>query len=473
MSIQLVARARDAGVIISPRDVFDHKSVAALAESAHLEQDRPDVLAELPGSAVGTVPLSPVAQWMLDRSSGGLRGGGVKRFSQALLLTAPADLTQDLLVRGLQVLLDRHGMLRARLVESDRVMEVLPPGSISAEGLIHRVAVDSVDDEGFRALASGELEAVADSLDPATADMVRVIWFDLADKPDVSTGRGRLLVVIHHLVVDGVSWRILVTDLASVTAQLQAGVTPELPQIGTSFRRWAHGLVEHVGDRSVELDIWKTILDGDDPLIGSRPLDPTIDVDDTVDTVTVDISPSATRNLLTTVPAAFHAGVNDGLVTAVALASIEWRRRRGMDTAAALITLEGHGREEGAVPGADLARTVGWFTTLYRCAWNLAQSTSTTHWQVAPTPGGLSKLSKSTCVRSPIMESDSGCCGTCRARATHSADSVLLRSVSTIWAGSAPLTEHRTGCRWRAIEGSAEPRTVHACGVRDRHQRGG
>ncbi|WP_338150687.1 amino acid adenylation domain-containing protein [Rhodococcus qingshengii] len=365
MSIQLVARARDAGVIISPRDVFDHKSVAALAESAHLEQDRPDVLAELPGSAVGTVPLSPVAQWMLDRSSGGLRGGGVKRFSQALLLTAPADLTQDLLVRGLQVLLDRHGMLRARLVESDRVMEVLPPGSISAEGLIHRVAVDSVDDEGFRALASGELEAVADSLDPATADMVRVIWFDLADKPDVSTGRGRLLVVIHHLVVDGVSWRILVTDLASVTAQLQAGVTPELPQIGTSFRRWAHGLVEHVGDRSVELDIWKTILDGDDPLIGSRPLDPTIDVDETVDTVTVDISPSATRNLLTTVPAAFHAGVNDGLVTAVALASIEWRRRRGMDTAAALITLEGHGREEGAVPGADLARTVGWFTTLY------------------------------------------------------------------------------------------------------------
>ncbi len=365
MSIQLVARARDAGVIISPRDVFDHKSVAALAESAHLEQDRPDVLAELPGSAVGTVPLSPVAQWMLDRSSGGLRGGGVKRFSQALLLTAPADLTQDLLVRGLQVLLDRHGMLRARLVESDRVMEVLPPGSISAEGLIHRVAVDSVDDEGFRALASGELEAVADSLDPATADMVRVIWFDLADKPDVSTGRGRLLVVIHHLVVDGVSWRILVTDLASVTAQLQAGVTPELPQIGTSFRRWAHGLVEHVGDRSVELDMWRTILDGDDPLIGSRPLDPTIDVDDTVDTVTVDISPSATRNLLTTVPAAFHAGVNDGLLTAVALASIGWRRRRGMDTAAALITLEGHGREEGVVPGADLARTVGWFTTLY------------------------------------------------------------------------------------------------------------
>ena len=229
MSIQLVARARDAGVIISPRDVFDHKSVAALAESAHLEQDRPEVLAELPGSAVGTVPLSPVAQWMLDRSSGGLRGGGVKRFSQALLLTAPADLTQDLLVRGLQVLLDRHGMLRARLVESDRVMEVLPPGSISAEGLIHRVAVDSVDDERFRALASGELEAAADSLDPAAADMVRVIWFDLADKPDVSTRRGRLLVVIHHLVVDGVSWRILVTDLASVTAQLQAGVTPELP----------------------------------------------------------------------------------------------------------------------------------------------------------------------------------------------------------------------------------------------------
>ncbi|RQO39893.1 non-ribosomal peptide synthetase, partial [Rhodococcus sp. KBW08] len=365
MSIQLVARARDAGVIISPRDVFDHKSVAELAESAHVEQDGPDALAELPGAGIGTLPLTPVAQWMLDRSSGGLEGGELNRFTQALLLTAPADLTQDLLVRGVQVMLDRHDMLRARLVEREQVMEVLPPGSISAEGLIHRVAVDSVDDEGFRALASGELEAAADSLDPAAADMVRVIWFDLADKPDLSNQQGRLLLVIHHLVVDGVSWRILVTDLASVTAQLQAGVTPELPPIGTSFRRWAHGLVEHVGDRSVERDVWTTILNGDDPLIGSRPLDPTIDVYDTVDTVTVDISPSVTRNLLTTVPAAFHTGVNDGLLTAVALASIGWRPRRGMDTAAALITLEGHGREEGAVPGADLARTVGWFTTLY------------------------------------------------------------------------------------------------------------
>ncbi|GAA3188143.1 hypothetical protein GCM10020255_085770 [Rhodococcus baikonurensis] len=82
------------------------------------------------------------------------RGGELNRFTQALVLTAPADLTQDLLVRGVQVMLDQHDMLRARLVEREQVMEVLPPGSISAEGLIHRVAVDSVDDEGFRALAS-------------------------------------------------------------------------------------------------------------------------------------------------------------------------------------------------------------------------------------------------------------------------------------------------------------------------------
>ncbi|MFE5647485.1 amino acid adenylation domain-containing protein, partial [Rhodococcus sp. NPDC056516] len=364
MSIQLVARARDAGVTFSPRDVFVHKSVAALAESAKFERDGSEVLAELPGSGIGTVPLTPVAQWMLDRS-GGLFGGELSRFSQALLLTAPGDLTQNVLVRIVQALLDRHDMLRARLVERERVMEVPPPGSISAEGLIRRVRVDAVDDDDFTALVSRELEAAAERLDPASADVVRVVWFDVADNPDVPNKRGRLLLVIHHLVVDGVSWRILVTDLASMTAQLRSGVTPELPQIGTSFRRWAHGLVEHVGDRSVELDMWKTILDGDDPVIGSRPLDPTIDVDDTVDTVTVDISPSATRNLLTTVPAAFHAGVIDGLLTAVVLAAIGWRRRRGIDASDALISLEGHGREEDAVPGVDLSRTVGWFTTLF------------------------------------------------------------------------------------------------------------
>ncbi|MFW2244019.1 amino acid adenylation domain-containing protein, partial [Rhodococcus opacus] len=352
MSIQLVARARSAGVILSPRDVFDHRTVASLATAARFDSDGAVALDELPGGGVGTLPLTPVARWTFERSSGRL-----DRFSQALLLAAPAGLTHEVLDRAVEAVLDRHDMLRAR-VSADE-MDVLPAGSVPADALVRRVPVDTVTGDDFTALATTELDAAADHLDPAAASMVRVVWFD--DPGDV----GRLLVVVHHLVVDGVSWRILVADLASACSRLQAGLTPELPAVGTSMRRWSHGLSEAARHRTGELASWETILDGPDPLIGSRPLDPAIDVDATVGTVRVDVSSSVTGALLTTLPDAFHGSVGDGLLAAVTLALIAWRRERDAPVSDALINLEGHGREEQVVSGADLSRTVGWFTTVY------------------------------------------------------------------------------------------------------------
>ncbi|EID79114.1 non-ribosomal peptide synthetase, partial [Rhodococcus opacus RKJ300 = JCM 13270] len=352
MSIQLVARARSAGVILSPRDVFDHRTVAGLAAAARFDSDGTVALDELPGGGVGTLPLTPVARWTFERS-----GGRLDRFSQALLLAAPAGLTHEVLVRAVEAVLDRHDLLRAR-VSADE-MDVLPPGSVPADALVRRVPVDTVTGDDFTALATTELDAAADHLDPAAASMVRVVWFDVPG--DV----GRLLVVVHHLVVDGVSWRILVADLASACIRLQAGLTPDLPAVGTSMRRWSHGLSEAARHRTGELASWEKILDGPDPLIGSRPMDPAIDVDVTVGTVRVDVSSSVTGALLTTLPDAFHGSVGDGLLAAVTLALIAWRRERDAPVSDALITLEGHGREEQVVSGADLSRTVGWFTTVY------------------------------------------------------------------------------------------------------------
>ncbi|MEN0136224.1 MAG: amino acid adenylation domain-containing protein, partial [Rhodococcus sp. (in: high G+C Gram-positive bacteria)] len=350
LSIQLVARARAAGVILSPRDVFDHRTVAGLAAAARFDRDGTVALGEFPGGGVGSLPLTPVARWMFERS-----GGRIDRFSQALLLTAPADLTHDVLVRAVEAVLDRHDMLRARV--SVNGTDVLPTGSVPAE--VRRVPVDAVQGEDFTALAGTELEAAADHLDPAAARTLRVVWFD------VPGDAGRLLVVVHHLVVDGVSWRILVADLASAAGRLGAGLTPALPAVGTSMRRWSHGLAEAVRTRTGELASWEKILDGPDPLIGSRPLDPAIDVAATVGTVTVDAPPEVTDVLLTALPDAFHGSVGDGLLAAIALALIAWRRERGGAVPDTLLTLEGHGREEQVVPGADLSRTVGWFTTVY------------------------------------------------------------------------------------------------------------
>ncbi|XGU21925.1 phosphopantetheine-binding protein [Rhodococcus sp. 3Y1] len=131
MSIQLVARARDAGLVFTPRDVFEVKSVAGLAVLlASTKDDEPEVLEELPGDGVGHVPLMPVAQWWLDRLGSDLRG--LDSFSQATLLNAPHGLhSVEQLTAALQVVLDRHDILRARLeLDGERRLVVGEPGSV-------------------------------------------------------------------------------------------------------------------------------------------------------------------------------------------------------------------------------------------------------------------------------------------------------------------------------------------------------
>ncbi|WP_431972719.1 condensation domain-containing protein, partial [Nocardia sp. bgisy134] len=306
------------------------------------------------------------------------------RVSQSVLLTLPVGIDRDTLARTVQAVLDRHDMLRARLRRSTDsgsvsgsgsgsgvgwVLEVLPVGSVPAESLLVRVPVEEVSGQGFSAVVAGAWEAAVGRLDPASGVMVQGVWFD----PGTTTG-GRLLLVAHHVVIDGVSWRILVPDLAVAWARLAAGAQAELAPVGTSMRRWAHGLVAaaHAEARVGELGLWREMLTGSDPVLGSRALDPAVDVGATVDTVGVALPAAVTDTVLTTLPEVFHGGVNDGLLTALAVALSSWRRDRGIDTAQALIGLEGHGREEQVVAGADLSRTVGWFTTMFPVRLDLA-----------------------------------------------------------------------------------------------------
>ncbi|MFI6803358.1 condensation domain-containing protein, partial [Streptosporangium canum] len=154
------------------------------------------------------------------------------------------------------------------------------------------------------------------------------------------------------------------------------GAVPELAPVPTSFRTWAHRLQDEardrgethgrdeIRDRGAELDRWTEILDGPDPRVGSRPLDPRIDTVATLRSLRLTLPPEQAEPLLTTVPAAFHGRAGDVLLTGLALAVAHWRRKRGGRGTSVLLDLEGHGREE-IFPGVDLSRTVGWFTAMY------------------------------------------------------------------------------------------------------------
>ncbi|PQP10017.1 non-ribosomal peptide synthetase, partial [Rhodococcus opacus] len=200
MAIQLVARAHEDGVFLTPRDIFEHQTVAALAEVAATRY--PDVLAEFPGGGVGTAPLVPIARWLLER------GGDLDTFCQSVLLTAPPDLDTDTLTATVQTVLDHHDMLRARLrrgtSDQDTVLEIPPAGTIAAASLITHVAVDTHSDTDLAAMARTQLDAATHRLDPENGIMLQLVWLDPRTQP------GHLLITIHHLAIDGVSWRILI-----------------------------------------------------------------------------------------------------------------------------------------------------------------------------------------------------------------------------------------------------------------------
>ncbi|MFB9724806.1 condensation domain-containing protein, partial [Planobispora longispora] len=143
------------------------------------------------------------------------------------------------------------------------------------------------------------------------------------------------------------------------------GEAPRLAPVPTSFRTWAARLHAEARTRTDGLDAWIDILDGPNPRIGHRPLDPRKDTVATVRTLRRTLPPDRTEPLLTGLPAAFHGRVNDVLLAGLALAVAHWRRKHGGRGASVLIDLEGHGRDEDLFPGTDLSRTVGWFTAMY------------------------------------------------------------------------------------------------------------
>ncbi|MDH6287891.1 amino acid adenylation domain-containing protein/non-ribosomal peptide synthase protein (TIGR01720 family) [Rhodococcus opacus] len=361
VAMQIAARAREFGLSFSARAVFEHKTIAGIAAVAvPVEAESAVVLEELEGGGVGRIPPTPIMYAMLER-------GPFADFFQALLLTLPPDVDTDRLSATLAAVLDHHDALRSKFVpdgDGTWAFETMAAGSVPAGDRISRIVTAAAPgSRAFTDVVSAECAAAAARLDPENGIMLQLVWCvsESAGAP------GRLLVIAHHLVVDGVSWRVLLPDLATAWLQLGAGQTPTPAPVGTSFRRWAYGLQDAAdrGAHTDELPYWREVLSGPDPQIGTRPIAPAIDTMRTTERVHIDVSPAVTDAVLARLPDVFGCGVNDGLLSALAMAVVQWRHSHGIDERSVLLTLEGHGREEEAVAGADLARTVGWFTSAF------------------------------------------------------------------------------------------------------------
>ncbi|WP_281893155.1 non-ribosomal peptide synthetase [Phytohabitans aurantiacus] len=337
MAMRLVSRARQAGLAITPRDVFNARTPAALAAVATpIAAD-----AEVEDAPVGPVGATPITEWWAER------GGPLAGFNQSVLVRVPAGIEYDHLAAALQAVVDHHDALRLHRASETRApaTRVRPVGTVDAAACLRRVAGPATDETVAREFAEASAE-----LDPSSGATLRAVLFD-----------EHLLVVVHHLCVDGVSWRILLPDLHAAWQAAATGQTVQLPPAGTSVRRWSQVLAGRAADPRTrdELPLWTAVLDGPRARIATRRLDPSRDTLGTARHLTLELSTSDVTDVLARVPAAFRCGVQDVLLAAFAIAV---RRRYGGPV---VVDVEGHGRPDGPRWPVDLSRTVGWFTSIH------------------------------------------------------------------------------------------------------------
>ncbi|MFG2733143.1 amino acid adenylation domain-containing protein, partial [Streptomyces canus] len=350
-SLQLVTRARQAGLVVTPRQIFDEKTPERLAVVA--EPVGTGVQATGSDDEMGEVPWTPAARFLGERVAGGA-------FAQWMILAAPPGLSHDSLAAALSALVDTHAMLRARVTEdgSGPRLVVGARDTVATAPLLARVdATGTATPDELAAATEEAARAAVDRLDPAAGAMVGVVWLDAGPER-----AGRLVLAVHHLAVDGVSWRILVPDLREAYEAAVAGRTPRPAPVLTSYRRWARRLVAeaHRDHRVAELPAWTALLRGTASLPGVPPLDPTRDTAATVRHASWTLRNNDTATLVGRTAALFHCGVHDILLATLAGAVAHWRRD---PYAPVLVNVEGHGRTP--LDGADLSRTVGWFTSAH------------------------------------------------------------------------------------------------------------
>ncbi|WP_330260177.1 condensation domain-containing protein [Streptomyces murinus] len=434
-AIQVVSRARPAGLLVTTREVLRSETVAALAAGARaVGRSGAGTGPARPGRRFGPFAPTPIMAWL------GELGGPVDTYNQSLVLRSPAGFGAEDAVWVVQALLDTHDILRLRvpggagairggavgagadIAEADTAGAdtagaagedageagagatgsdstgarplVPPPGSVDARALIEHVEAGAVGDEELPGLVTERIRAARRLLAPAEGIVLRAVRVDRGP-----ARQGRLALVVHHLAVDGVSWRILQDDLRSCWEALAAGRAPEPAPVPTPFAHWADLLRADAtsGRRMAEAVRWTdTLRPAPEPLGGVCASD-RLDAESAVNRHTLTLPPDVTGPLLTVAPGLVNGTVNDVLLTGLALAVLAWRRpdTGDGDGGSVLVDIEGHGREE-ITDGVDLSRTVGWFTTMYPVRFDLGLPDLADARAGGPTVGAVLRQVKET-----------------------------------------------------------------------------
>ncbi|BAY81672.1 peptide synthetase [Calothrix parasitica NIES-267] len=343
LSIQIIARANQAGLSLTPRQLFQYQTISELATVA---DTKPQVEAEQ-GVITGEVSLTPIQHWFFEQIS------EVNHYNQSVLLEVVPNLKPELLEQVWQKLIIHHDALRLRFVENDSQWQQFYQNH---SGTVPFTTIDLSNlSEKEQNITITEISSQLQASLNLSESILKCVLFQLGE-----SNNHRLLIVTHHIIIDSVSWRILLTDLATAYKQIENSKDIEFPAKTTSFQNWANKLINYAQSQTVldELNYWLSLKS--DVLL---PID--YSSDETKNTVastaevSVTLDIEQTRSLLEEVPKAYKTQINDILLTALLQTFNNWTTAPTL-----LIDLEGHGRED-LFSDVDLSRTVGWFTTIF------------------------------------------------------------------------------------------------------------
>ena len=347
LSIQIVAKANQAGLRLTPRQFFQYQTIAKLAAVAEVT---PTIQVKQE-AITGPVPLTPAQHWFFEQNL-----PNPHHWNQTMLLETRHSLDPALLTSALRGLLEHHDALRLRFKRDGtgwRQVNTAPDGDAP---LVH-LDLSAMPVEEQRASVESHAAKLQASLDLGAGPLLRVALFDRG-----AQRAGRLLIIIHHLVVDNVSWRILLEDLQTAYSQLSRGEKIKLPPKTLAFKTWGERLLAHAHAAQLESELphWLTQTEPSPRTrLTADAGDLALNTEASAHTLAVTLSVAETRALLQDVPPVYHTQINEVLLTALAQAYRVWA-----GTTILRIDLEGHGRED-ILPNADLSRTVGWFTSIF------------------------------------------------------------------------------------------------------------
>lgn len=334
LSLQVIAKTAPFGIRITPKQMFQFQTIAELAKVA-IQKRGTDVDQ---GILTGSVELTPIQSWYFAQEP-----ANAHHFNQAVMVQLRVSLPSEQVGEAWQKLHDHHDALRLQFHQSENGWRS-EYGDVENQVSIRVHDLSSFENEGQHL----EMKRLADyyqrSLHVSDGPITRLIYFDLGKKEHPC-----LLIIAHHLVIDGVSWRILLEDLATLCNQLHGQQPMNLPMKTTSYQRWAEQIKQVPVEKNITLPTFEIPVDIQGENTEASSL-----------LVTYSFAMDESRRLMQA-----SAKVEDILLTAFVRTLIKW-----VENTDIFIDLEGHGRD-ALGDEIDVSRTIGWFTKLYTASFGV------------------------------------------------------------------------------------------------------